>query len=170
MLHNGLSIVNMSEELMQIYKNSIELIEHEQFSQVWVWNISNFKMPYFNKYECSFLLFRKSNLVWYVIWTCVEECGYINRIAVSRKEGGKGLWKFLINHFHNNIIENFWAYMSELVTHDCLWVDKFYHKLWYKEYNSQRDIGAFLEKKNKIQDLHMYYGDGKLMTIFYIIF
>ena len=47
-----------SVDLIQEYIQDISLIEINCFNEIGIWNVNNFISEYYNKFECSYLLFK----------------------------------------------------------------------------------------------------------------
>ncbi len=166
-VENNIFIQPASRELIEQHMDDIEKIEVEFLSDVGVWERENFTSEYYNKFDCSYLLFKWSTVIGYVIGHTNNNYGYINRIAISQKESWQWLWNYLITCFNDNLKYNLSIDIVELVTHDSLKVDSFYLKEGFELYEKSEKITEFLKRKWKESTYEDYVWEKKYMKIFY---
>lgn len=164
---NNIYTKKASQNLIKKNIKKILEIEQEYFSDIWVWDESNFMCKYHNKFDCSYLLYKWEEVIWYIFWYCIWEYWYINRIAILNNYSGQWLWNYLINCFQDNLQYIFSVKFIELVTHDSLKIDSFYRRDWYKEYTSSDKVIEFLKRKWKKESLDKYIWKDKSMKIYY---
>jgi glycosyltransferase involved in cell wall biosynthesis len=156
-----------SKKLLLKYMDDILKIENQCFHHVWIWNKENFLSEYYNKFQCSYLLFKWDKIIGYIIWHTNNRYWYVNRLAVSQHESWQWLWSYLMTCFNDNLKYNLNIDIVELVTHDSLSVESFYLREWYKVYKNDKEVMDFLLRKWKKSFENEYLGVKKFMKIFY---
>ena len=166
-VENKIHIKKATKYNIKKHFHDIEKIEQEYFSDIGVWNLENFTKEFYNKFECSYLLFQWSKVIGYIIWHSIESYGYVNRVAMSSEFSWQWLGNYLITCFNDNLKYTLGVRIWELVTHDWLNVDAFYLREWFHQYTAENDIREFLERKWKADAQNEYIWENKFMKIFY---
>ncbi len=166
-IKNDIKIVCFSKKITKKQLDDLEIIEKENFLDVWMRWEKEFLYKFKNKFSCSYLLLKEDKVIWFIIGYSDWKYWYINRFAISKDYQWIWLWNKLINYFSDNLKYNSGVEVLELVTHSNLWVDWYYLKNWYTEVKDEEYIKDFLNRKNKIESLNEYILDNKEMLIFY---
>lgn len=141
-------------------------IDFCNFNLVWIRGEKEFLYEMFNKFECSFLIYKDYLVIWYLIWYSFWEFWYINRVAISPEYIWKWLWNIILENFSDNLKYNHWVRIIELVTHKELNIWWFYIKNWYKLLETEIEIIDFLSRKNKLSFKEEYIWEKRKMDIY----
>lgn len=163
---NWFVIIKLTKKKLLENIDSIIDIDINNFSSVWTRWKKEFLYDIFNKFSCSFLLYKDNIVIWYIIWYSDWKYWYINRFAICKEFAWRWLWNIILEHFSDNLKYNLNIEKIELVTHKILNIDWFYIKNWYIELSTDSDIKNFLKRKNKIKEINDYVWNKKKMNIF----
>jgi len=166
-LNTGMNICKITKPIIIKHIHEILKIESEYFTCIGTWDLKNFTCEYYNKFDCSYLLFKWDRVIGYIIGYSDKNYWYVNRIAISENHLGGWLWNYLLTCFQDNLKYNFSTNIIELVTHDSLKIDSFYLKEGYEKYTTESSIKDFLNRKWKESSLEEFFWENRTMGIFY---
>jgi ribosomal protein S18 acetylase RimI-like enzyme len=169
-------VKNYSESLIREHIDDLIKIDRDAFEKYSppydLWYLNNFiyKLP--DKDKLSFLLYDKSKdkVIGFIISSSYADATHLNRIAVSESYRGKSLGKVLVDKFleESKKLGFKITTLSTLNDPEHDYVIRFYEKMGYRLLKEQKEIKHFLEKKNKPQDLDLFYPPneaGKLLVM-----
>jgi ribosomal protein S18 acetylase RimI-like enzyme len=158
-----IEIVPYSEEFTVAHQKEILKIDLEAFEVTGiVWSLTHFTKRLPHKEQLSFYALNKKEdkIVGFLIGTSFkDDTAHLNRIATDKNFRAGGLGKRLMEHFLSSAKKLGMKQSTLNMVHskENFYLQKFYENLGYHLLTSKEDIITFLEAKNKLNELDLFY-------------